>query len=40
MTGTQDGIPPCIPDGHPYRITRTKCRIDKVISPDDEHIDA
>jgi hypothetical protein len=29
---------PCIPDSHPYRVTRTKCRIDTVISPDDGHI--
>jgi len=29
-------IPPCIP----YRITSTKCRINTVVSPGDEHIDA
>jgi len=23
---------------HPYRITSTKCRINTVVSPDDEHI--
>jgi len=27
-----------IPDSHPYRMTNTKCSIDKVISPDDGHI--
>jgi len=27
-----------VPDGHPYRITRTKCRINTVASPDDGHI--
>ena len=26
------------PASHPYRVTNTKCRIDTVISPDDEHI--
>ena len=30
--------PPCIPDSHPYRITSTKCRINTVVSPDDEYI--
>jgi hypothetical protein len=34
----QGGIPPCIPDSHPYRIINTKCCIDTVISPDDGHI--
>ena len=34
----QGGIPPCIPDCHPHRVTNTKCRIDTVISPDDGHI--
>ena len=34
----QGGIPPCTPDGHPYRATSTECRIDTVISPDDGHI--
>ena len=28
----------CIPDGHPHRVTNTRCRIDTVISPDDGHI--
>jgi len=32
------GIPPCIPDSHPYRITSTKCRINTIVSPDDGHI--
>jgi hypothetical protein len=27
-----------IPDGHPHRVTNTRCRIDTVISPDDGHI--
>ena len=26
------------PDSHPHRITSTKCRINKVLSPDDGHI--
>ena len=30
--------PPNIPDSHPYRIASTKCRIDKVVSPDDANI--
>jgi len=38
MPGLQDRIPPCIPESHPYRITSTKCRINTVVSPDDEHI--
>ena len=39
LSGMQGGIPPCIPDNHPYRVTNTKCRIDTVISADDwEHI--
>jgi len=29
---------PCIPEGHAHRVTNAKCRIDKVISPDDGHI--
>jgi len=28
----------CVPDSHPYRITSTKCLINTVVSPDDEHI--
>jgi hypothetical protein len=28
----------CIPDGHPHRVTNTRCRIDTVISPDDGNI--
>jgi hypothetical protein len=38
MTGRQGGIPPCILDSHPYRVTSAKCRIDTVVSPDDGHI--
>jgi hypothetical protein len=30
--------PSCIPDGHPQRVTNTRCHIDTVISPDDGHI--
>jgi hypothetical protein len=29
--------PPCRPDGHPNRVTNTRCRIDTVNSPDDGH---
>jgi hypothetical protein len=38
LSGMQGGIPPCIPDCHPQRITSTKCRINKVVSPDDGYI--
>jgi hypothetical protein len=27
----------CVPDSHPQTVTNTKCRKDKVISPDDGH---
>jgi len=40
MSYMQGGIPHCIPDSHPYRITSTKCRLDTVVSPHDGHIDA
>ena len=30
-------IPTCIPDGQLHRVTYTKCRIDKINSPDDGH---
>jgi hypothetical protein len=30
----------CIPDGHLHRMTYTRCRIDKINSPDDEHMSA
>jgi hypothetical protein len=36
----EDFVPPCIPDSHPHRITRTECRISTVVSPDDGPIDA
>jgi len=36
MSGTQS--PPCVPDSHLHRVTNTKCRLDKVISPDYGHI--
>jgi len=32
------GSPCILPDSHPHRVTNTKCRIDRVISPDDGHI--
>jgi len=28
----------CIPDGHLHRVTYAICRIDKIDSPDDEHM--
>jgi hypothetical protein len=31
-------IPPCMPDSHSYTMTKTRCRIGTVISPDDRHI--
>ena len=33
-------IQTCILDGHLYRVTYTRCRIDKIDSPDDEHMAA
>jgi hypothetical protein len=33
-------IPTCIPDGHPYKVTNTRCPVSTVFSPDDGHIDA
>ena len=30
----------CVGDGHPHRITSTKCRINTTVSPDDGHIAA
>ena len=38
LSGMQGGFPPCLPDSHPHRVTGTKCRIDKVVSPDVGHI--
>ena len=35
LSGMQGGIPPCIPDIHPHRITSTKRRKNTVVSPDD-----
>jgi len=32
------GIPPCIPDSHPHRITITKCGTNTVASSDDGSI--
>jgi len=36
LSGSQG--PPCIPDSRPYRVTSTKCRINTVVSHNDEHI--
>jgi hypothetical protein len=30
-------IQTCIPDGHLHRVTYTRCSIDTIDSPDDEH---
>jgi len=30
----------CIPNGHLYRVTYTRCRIDTINSPDDGHMGA
>jgi len=30
-------FPICVPDGHLHRVTYTRCCIDKIDSPDDEH---
>ena len=38
LSGMQDGIPPCIPNSHLYRVTNTRCRIGTVFSSDDGHI--
>ena len=38
LSGTKGGIPPFIPDSHAHRITRTKCHINTVVSPEDGHI--
>jgi len=38
MSGMQGGIPPYLPDSHPYIITSTKCRINTVVSPYDGNI--
>ena len=32
------GYAGCIPDGHPHRMTSTKCHINTVVSPDDGHV--
>jgi len=41
-SGMQVGsfIPTCIADGHLHRVTYNRCHIDKINSPDDEHIPA
>jgi len=33
-------IQTCTPNGHLYRVTYTKCRIDTINSPDDGHMAA
>jgi len=33
-------IQTCTPNGHLYRVTYTRCRIDTINSPDDGHMDA
>jgi hypothetical protein len=38
LSGMQGGIPPCITDSHPHRLTSTKRCINTVVSPDDGHI--
>jgi len=30
----------CILDAHLHRVTYTRCRIDSIVSPDDEHMSA
>jgi len=30
----------CVPDGHLHSVTYTRCRIDTINSPDDEHMSA
>jgi len=35
-----DSIQTCTPDGHLHRVTYTRCHIDKIDSPDDEHMGA
>ena len=30
----------CIPDGHLHTVTYTRCRIDTINSPDDDHMSA
>jgi len=40
LSGMQVGIPTCIPDGHLHRVTYTRCRIDTINSPDEEHMTA
>jgi len=36
--GWNCSIKTCIPDGHLHRVAYTRCRIDTVDSPDDEHM--
>ena len=35
-----NSIQTCTPDGHLHRVTYTRCRIDTIDSPDDEHMGA
>jgi len=37
-TAFMRNLVPDIPDSHPHKITRTKCRINTVVCPDDGHI--
>jgi hypothetical protein len=39
LSGMQVGkfFPSCIPDSHLHRVTYTRCYIDTIVSPDDEH---
>jgi len=32
-----NSIRTCTPNGHPYRVAYTRCRINTTDSPDDEH---
>ena len=32
LSGTQGGIPPCIPDSHLYKVKNTRCRMGTVFS--------
>jgi len=38
LAGSHLAGSPCIPDGHPHRVTNTRFRIHTVVSPDDGHI--
>ena len=38
LSGTQSGIPPCIPESQIYRVANTRSRVGTVFSPDYGHI--